>query len=187
MKLNKIELPLVIVDTEYTSFGHSLKTAWWKPWQHKEIVQIGAIKLDDTGNEVDVLSTFVIPKINPKLSNRFSKLTRIPQDDVNKYGIPFSEALQKFVEFSSGLKICAFDSDYLVFRENCIINNIDFPYSDQPFIRLCEYLEQWGIDRDKYLSGTLYKAVGARMDTKEHNALHDVRSMGTVIKSKAFN
>lgn len=187
MKIRKLVLPLVLVDTEYTCFGHSLKTAWWKPWQHKEIVQIGAVKLDEAGNEIDVLNTFVIPKINPKLSNRFSKLTGISQDDVDKYGISFSEALQKFVEFSKGLKICTFDSDYIVFRENCIINDIIFPYSDQQFIKLCEYLDQWGIDRYKYSSGTLYKAVGEEMYTTEHNALHDVRSMGVVIKKKNLN
>lgn len=179
---NKLKYPMVLVDTEYTAFGHSYNTAWWKPWQHKEIIQTGAIKLNENKKEVANLNILVKPKINSILSKRFVKLTGISQEKVDKYGISFVEALNKFIEFSKNCNICTYDTDYYIFNENCELNKIKFPFKDEPFIRISQYLADWGIEREKYSSGTLYKAIGEKMDTKVHNALHDVRSMALVVK-----
>ncbi len=173
---------MVLVDTEYTAFGSSLATAWTKPYHHKEIVQIAAIKLDGNRSEVDLLNIIVKPTINPKLSRRFVKLTGIKQTTVNNQGVSFKEALEKFVSFGEGYNVCTYDNDYFIFEENCRLNSADFPFKHNPFARVCEALAQWNIDKTKYSSGTLYKAVGEKMNGRVHNALHDVRSMAIALK-----
>lgn len=180
--MNKLEYPMVLVDLEYTAFGKNLATAWTKPHHHKEIVQIAAIKLNLDRSEIESLDIFVKPTINPKLSKRFMKLTNISQAAIEKQGIPFSDALKKFVEFIKNYNVCTFDGDYEVFEENCRLNKIDFPFKNNVFVRVCESLPKWGINREEYSSGTLYKAVGAKMDGHVHNALHDVRSMAVALK-----
>ncbi len=173
---------MVLVDTEYTAFGRSLKTAWTKPCHHKEIVQIAAIKINENRKEIDSLNIIVKPRINPKLSLRFISLTGIKQEVVDEKGISFADALEKFINFTKGYNICTYDRDYLVFKGNCRLNDIHFPFEKSPFVRVCETLHKWNIDKDAYSSGTLYKAVGVKMKGHVHNALHDVRSMAVALK-----
>lgn len=48
-----------------------------------EIIEIGAVKLDHTGKEIDRFSQFAKPKLFPKLSNFCTELTTITQEDVD--------------------------------------------------------------------------------------------------------
>lgn len=181
--MHKLQYPLVLVDLEYTAFWRSLKTAWTKPNHHKEIVQIWAIKIDINRKEIGFLDVVVKPKINPKLTKRFINLTNITQEKVDKDWVDFKEALDKFVDFSKWYNICAYGWDFGVFEENCKLYGLDFPFADSPFCKVNEALIKWWIDKDKYTSWTLYKAVWAKMEWHHvHNALHDVRSMAVALK-----
>ena len=97
--------------------------------------------------------------------------------------ISFNDALKKFVEFTSWYNIVVFDWDYKVFEENCKLNNLEFPFKNNPFFRLCEILPKIWLKREEWSSWTLYKLVWKSMNTKSHNALHDVRSMAMFLES----
>lgn len=181
--MHKLGYPMVLVDLEYTSFGRSLKTAWTKPHHHKEIVQIWAIKLDKNKKEIDFLDIYVKPKINPKLTNRFKKLTQISQEIVDKNWISFKEALDVFIKFTKWYNIVVFDWDYKVFEENCKLNNLEFPFENNPFFRLCEILPEMWLKREDCSSWTMYKHVWKDMNSLPHNALHDVRSMAIFLEN----
>jgi hypothetical protein len=58
---------------------------------------------------------------------------------------------------------------------------MEFPFESREFFRVKERLPSWGIDPDKYSSGTLYQAAGLQMHGRVHNALHDVRSMAHAV------
>ena len=69
----------VAVDLKYTSWEGSLERGWSRPHEHREVVQIGAVRLD-AGNgfaEVDALDVLVRPQRNPVLSEYFVALTGI--------------------------------------------------------------------------------------------------------------
>ena len=57
-----------------------------------EIVQIGAVKMDDCFEAVDELRLYVKPFLYPKLHNRIATLTGIRQQDLQTQGLPFPEA-----------------------------------------------------------------------------------------------
>jgi len=60
-----------------------------------EIIEIGAVKLDENINQIDTFQVFVRPSKNPILSEFCSALTSIQQSDVD--GAPyFSEAIYNF-------------------------------------------------------------------------------------------
>ena len=75
----------IVFDTEFTSWKGSMQNNWSKPGEHRELVQIGALKIQD-GKIIEKLNLFIKPKINPVLSDYFIKLTGITNEHINKYG-----------------------------------------------------------------------------------------------------
>ena len=77
------EAPTITVfDLEYTAWECSMARHWLEPGQYKEVVQIGAVKLD--GRDLSILGEFdllVRPRINPMLSPYFEALTGITNDE----------------------------------------------------------------------------------------------------------
>jgi len=67
-----MELPetFIIYDTEYTSWEGAHARGWDGPGEEKELVQIGAIRVQNF-KEVDALLLYVQPRINPDLSDYF--------------------------------------------------------------------------------------------------------------------
>jgi len=63
-----------------------------------EIIEIGAVKLDENLNQIDTFQTFIRPTINPVLSEFCITLTTIQQQDVEN-GEGFDEALQRFASW----------------------------------------------------------------------------------------
>lgn len=177
------ESEIVIVgDTEYTTFGPTRETGWPEPHHHKEIVQIAAIKLNlATGQEVETFDRFVRPTINPNLTQYFTDLTGITQNEVDLHGVSFNVRLAEYTAFCGDYPAWVFNADGEVFEENCRLNGASFPFVSTPFNRVMPKLSAWGFEPNAFSSGTLYKAVGLKMGGHVHNALHDVRSMGAFL------
>ena len=72
-----LALPTItIFDLEYTAWECSMARHWLVPGEFKEVVQIGAVRLDaDTLTVLDELEILVRPRINPHLSPYFETLT----------------------------------------------------------------------------------------------------------------
>ncbi len=67
-----------------------------------EIIEIGAVKLDEKLNIVDTFKQLIKPKLSKKLSGRFKNLTHITTEEINSYGIPFDVAISDFARWSGG-------------------------------------------------------------------------------------
>ena len=63
-----------------------------------QIIQIGAIKLDENLNTVSTFSEIIKPVLSKKLRSRIKTLTNISNDDV-KAGQPFSKVVKDFEEW----------------------------------------------------------------------------------------
>lgn len=63
-----------------------------------EIIEIGAVKLDDELNQVDTFSELIKPVVSKKLRSRIKTLTNISNEDV-KAGQPFSAVIKAFEEW----------------------------------------------------------------------------------------
>jgi len=73
----------VIVDLEATCYDRNNNKEKAPTGFFNEIIEIGAIKLDSTGKEIDRFSHFCKPKTYKKLSNFCIELTTITQEDIN--------------------------------------------------------------------------------------------------------
>ncbi len=67
-----------------------------------EIIEIGAVKLNERLEIVDTFKQLVKPKITKKLSGRCKSLTNITNEELKENGIPFSQAITDFAQWSSG-------------------------------------------------------------------------------------
>jgi inhibitor of KinA sporulation pathway (predicted exonuclease) len=169
----------IILDTEYTTWPGALESGWSLPGQHREIVQIAAISVDQFFHPIDDLDVIVRPKLNPVLSDLFVELTQITQDRVDQ-APGFPVGLTALMEFIGDLPVIVMNADEAVFRENCRINDLDFTLPS--FHRLRPFLEACGVDLRGRSSGDLHALTDEPLKGHTHNALHDVRSMAAWLR-----
>lgn len=83
----------VIMDLEWNN-------AYMKSTQKfvNEIIEIGAVKLDDSLTPVDTYTELVRPVVSKKLRSRIKNLTHISNEDIET-GKPFAEVIGRFVQW----------------------------------------------------------------------------------------
>ena len=85
-----------------------------------EIIEIGAVKLDENLNMVDTFSQLVTPQISKKLNSHVSQLTHINMAQLKECNNTFTHVFSKFKEFlGDGILLSWGNSDILVLMENC--------------------------------------------------------------------
>lgn len=173
---------VIIYDTEYTTWPGALQNGWSEPWQHREIVQIGAIRIDlGDMREIDTLDILIRPVRNPQLSDYFTQLTGITQAQVDMQGMNFPDAYHRFMTFCGGLPRAAYGNDAQIVRDNLRLHAM--PASEDEFSGLdigpwfMTHGAAYGVKKGVN-SGKLAATVGAPIpSSNEHNAVHDARSI----------
>lgn len=85
-----------------------------------EIIEIGAVRLDEELREVDTFQALVQPKVHRKLTGRVKRLTHISNDEVRS-ARSFKETYRSFKEWLGGEENCVLTwgtGDILVMLEN---------------------------------------------------------------------
>lgn len=67
-----------------------------------EIIEIGAVKLNERLEIVDTFKQLVKPKITKRLSGRCKNLTNITNEELKENGISFNDAIADFAQWSRG-------------------------------------------------------------------------------------
>ena len=67
-----------------------------------EIIEIGAVKLNERLEIVDTFKQLILPKITKKLSGRCKSLTNITNEELKQNGIPVADAIKDFSRWSRG-------------------------------------------------------------------------------------
>lgn len=67
-----------------------------------EIIEIGAVKLDEKLNIVDTFKQLIKPELTKKLSGRCKKLTGITNEELKENGIAFKNAFADFSRWGAG-------------------------------------------------------------------------------------
>jgi inhibitor of KinA sporulation pathway (predicted exonuclease) len=167
----------VVFDLEFTAWEGSLAAYWMRPGEYKELVQIGAVKVDRSfapGERFDVL---VRPRLNPVLSAYLEKLTGIANADVRARGVDFAEAYRAFVAFADGLPILAFGRDDLVLVDNIRLYGLSGLPPLPRFIDIRAWLCGQGIDVRGMHACDVGPAAGVPFEGQTHNGLHDALSV----------
>lgn len=142
-----------------------------------EIIEIGAVKLDDTFRPLDEFKVYISPKYYPKMHHAVASLTGIYDKLLAREGVPFPEAFKKFMDWCG--PECTFMSwsmsDLPVIIDNMTVHGLD-PSILPP---CCDIQRIFG--REIMRGQTRYSLEAALGMLKEkpdtaHDALNDARN-----------
>ena len=109
-----------------------------------EIIEIGAVKLDENLKVIDTFSMFIKAQLGKKLHSRVKELTNITNDDING-GTPFSQTMSLFRKWSAGndnVILTWGDTDIRVLIENFrYFNGISFIPFLNNYVNLQKYAQ----------------------------------------------
>ena len=109
---------------EYVIFDLEWDNCFYKPEKRfiNQILQIGAVKLNESFDVIDSFSVTIRSAISKKVTSRFAGLTGITTEKMLN-GIPFEQAVRQFNEFSKNAQVTMTwsDSDLYTIVENEIL------------------------------------------------------------------
>ncbi len=177
----------VIFDTEYTTWDGALQSAWAQPWQYREIVQIGAIRVDKNSlTEIDHFDVLTKPVKNPELSEFFTKLTGITNEALAERGIEYGTALQDFYDWCGETVAYSYGNDTMMMAETTALHDLH-PYPTTETVYFCcitPFIRRIAPSTLGVHSGELanFLKLEIKGGSAAHNALHDCRSILATIK-----
>lgn len=147
-----------------------------------EIIEIGAVKLNDEFEKVDELKLYIKPQYYTRLHHRIITLTGIRERDLEANGLPFPEAFDRFLQWCGEeySYMTWSTSDLPVLVDNMLLHGIDV--SDLPDtydVQRIFCTEIMRFSRQLSLDDAL-KVLKEKGDTA-HDALHDARNTVLVI------
>jgi len=177
----------VVFDLEFTSWPGSNERNWSLPEEDREVVQIGAVKIDTSKGlrEIDSFNILVRPLKNPLLSEYFINLTGITQKQVDNQGNSFPNALLRFMDFigKTPINILSNGGDEDVIEENCQIHAIPLPVIFTKALDSTPYFSKiLNIPEKDCCSGMLPEMFGLDNDKKPHDALEDARAISRILR-----
>lgn len=109
----------------YIVYDLELNSKIFKSRIPNEIIEIGAVKLNDNLEILDSFQSFVRPKVHRKLFPLIKRKTGIIQEDVNNAD-SFKEVITRFIQWISGeYVLCSWGHDDIHhLRTNCELNRI---------------------------------------------------------------
>lgn len=172
---------VVVADLEYTSWEGALERGWSGADEYKEVVQIGAVRIDAAAGfaERAAFSAVVRPILNPVLSDYFVDLTGISNDDLARDGRDLAAALGDFAAFVGGAPVLSHGRDDIVIAEDCALKDIADPFADHDWRNVAPVIR--AVTGRKLQSGELPAQFGLRNEGAAHDALADARALAAVL------
>ena len=135
-----IKLHYIILDLEWNNtYARRIKKCI------NEVIEVGAVMLDENLNIIDEFSCFIKAQIGKKLRNSVKNLTSITNEDI-KQGILFTRAMSKFRDWvgsEENVVLTWSDSDIRVLIDNFkYLNGIDtIPFLSN-YVNIQAYVQQ---------------------------------------------
>ena len=121
--------PVVVFDLEYTSWENAMAEGWSRPGQHREVIQIGAVRLAGAAwDEADAIELLVRPRVNPVLSDFIVDLTGITNEAIAAAGLDLAPALARFAAFAGPrTPLLSNGKDGNIIAESCALQDLTAP------------------------------------------------------------
>ncbi|WP_414829004.1 exonuclease domain-containing protein [Alteromonas sp. H39] len=176
----------VIIDTEFTAWEGSAQRQWSAENEHRELIQIGAVKLTMTQTSCVVserLNILIKPVINPNLSDYIINLTGISQPMVDEHGVDAASAVTTLYHFCEHghLPVWCWGTDNRVLEENAKLGGFSLPEFDRGIHNLQALLLRYGVLGSEKASGELACALQLQLTGHAHNALYDTESIAAAM------
>lgn len=171
----------IVFDVEFTAWDNSMATGWRMPGQFKEIIQIGAVRVDSAFRVTDRFSQLIRPGINYVLTPYLEAVTGISNADLDAHAVSFPEGWRGFRTFCGDLPLIAYGRDDLVAEQNLRLHRM--PAHLPHYINIVSWVRQQGVAVD-IRNGhgcDIGPGVGVPFEGQPHNALCDAASLAAGI------
>lgn len=165
-------MKLIILDLEWNgTYSRRLKG------YINEIIEFGAVKVDETLTVVDTFHAFVRPQVGKKISGKIRTLTRLSNEDLVD-GMLFMQAVSRFKKWAGDSLLMTWGtSDLLALIENCryFCGDGHIPFLTK-YVDLQRYCESRlpGIGTMQMGLSTCAQLLGIHEEESEHHrALND--------------
>ena len=140
-----------------------------------EIIQVGAVRLDERGGPGDEFQVMIVPKHYRHLNRRVSKLTGIKEARLRAEGVPFPEAMEQFHAWCGRDPVFltwGFD-DIGILRENLELFSLDRGWTEKWYnVQMIFNAQTDGSSSQKALK-TAMETLGIEATRPAHDALGD--------------
>ena len=170
----------LIVDFEFTFY----KRPVGRPRAFfAEIIEIGAVKLDENLNDCGKLQNFVKPHFFPKHAKDAMDFCMITDADMKK-AITFPAMLEKMstmYEAGNTLFVAWGDSEYKVLAEGCSRHKLENPVLQADYLDLAEAYKLWRGEENTPGLKTAIIEMEVTADGLAHTAFDDAYNTGKVL------
>ncbi|MBK7870193.1 MAG: exonuclease domain-containing protein [Saprospiraceae bacterium] len=165
---------------------YDLEATCWQgrpPSLVQEIIEIGAVRLNNYGEVEGTFNSFIRPKMHPRLSAFCQELTTIRQIDIDR-APNFPDVIEDFQDWAE-----VFDEDYLLCSwggfdktmliQDCQLHDMDYDWVE-PHINLKEqYREIKRLRQSKGLKSVV-NAEGFEFTGTHHRGIDDAENLARV-------
>lgn len=168
---------------------YDLEATCWDPNPPglvQEIIEIGALRLNDYAEIIGSYNRFVKPIINPFLSPFCKSLTSIQQEDVDRAST-FGKVIVEFQEWAGVLDeeylLCSWGSfDAKALQADCILHKIDTDWIPDNYINLkSQYQEMKKLRRPCGLKSAV-KKEGFEFTGIHHRGISDAENLTKIFQ-----
>lgn len=184
----------IIVDLEFNNMKNI--TQYYKDFyeEHEElinvnleneIIEIGAVKLDEHMKQIDSMKEYIKPSVFPVINPIVNSITKIDMEMLNENGISFNEAISKLGSmFEEGDILCSWAKDDVV---ELISNSRYYDYKNIDFIKKYLDIQEYatkilGHKKSLGLKNAVNELKIKVNENKLHDASYDAECTGEVLK-----
>jgi inhibitor of KinA sporulation pathway (predicted exonuclease) len=166
----------IVLDMEWNQ-PFNMKSMIKKPLMlHGEIVQIGAVKLDENYHILDTFKIMVSPKYYTKMHKKVSKLTKITTEEL-QYGFPFPVAFKHFKKWCG--EEFAFltwgPDDIDMLRDNMVLHDLNTEWIPSTYNIQVIFDDQIAKEKRQVSLSYAMERIGEPA-LEAHDALNDARN-----------
>ena len=141
-----------------------------------EIIQIGAVKLDESLDIVDQFEVFITPKFLPVMHHSVEQLTHITMEQLRREGVSFKRGCERFLQFigDDGILLSWGPDDIEILMDNALCHKVTVPREVPWYDLQAIYARMVHHTSQQYALQKAMDELGVMApNLMAHNGLHD--------------
>jgi len=178
---NGIALKYIIFDLEWNQPADYSSTIEEPVYLTGEIVEIGAVKLDENFCPMDEIRIFIKPQYYTKMHKEIVALTGIRDQILEEQGVPFTEGYRRFIDWCGDEYAFMTWSmnDMPMLIDNMLLHGIDISNLPECYDVQRIFSREIMRGETRYSLDTALSLMKEKGDTA-HDALHDARNTAKI-------
>ncbi|MDA0303856.1 MAG: exonuclease domain-containing protein [Bacteroidetes bacterium] len=166
---------------------YDLEATCWRSRAPKqvEVIEIGAVKVNESLQIIDEFCVFIKPKLHPKISPFCTELTSITQRDVDG-APPFDEAAEAFEDWIAPQEVRTVLMSWGEFDKRQLLSDGKLHQVDMPWLRyhacLQHHYSKWKGSKNQIGLKSALELEGLSYSGTQHRAIEDARNMARLFQ-----